>query len=285
MIKLSVDNYSKVIPLLLNVPFNTLFAEAVVENKVEGDIFVDHSLSPTVALIIHKYGMSLLCGSYKNIDFNKKLVGFLSNNSLNNRSKWMITYPESWELQLEVLLDKKLIRTENFQNTNHMNRNNYIVQTQRVNFKFTPDLFSYNCEVPPKFILKKINSSLYEKIYGSVIPQNFWNSKEDFLQKGIGFILLYEDQFVSTCFSSFIKGNHLELGVETAENFRHKGLAVYAASELIRFCIVKGYEPVWACREENIGSFKLAKKLGFQPLSFHNYYCIHNIAQQVQNLN
>jgi hypothetical protein len=50
------------------------------------------------------------------------------------------------------------------------------------------------------------------------------------------------------------------------------GFAEYTCSALIDYCIENNYEPVWACHLENIGSYKLAQKIGFTPSALIPYY-------------
>lgn len=66
--------------------------------------------------------------------------------------------------------------------------------------------------------------------------------------------------------------NQLEFGIETVDGFRGKGFAFHTASSLIDYCLENNYEPVWACRLENTGSYKLAEKLGFEPTVTLPYY-------------
>lgn len=277
MIELEQNNYYRVIQLLNEVPFNNYFAGSVVRNKVKGKIFVDSEQTPSACLIVHKYGMSLLCGSDRNDSFNNKVACFLKNDSINiSMAKWMLVHPESWCDKLSGLLGKDLLKVPDIKEDEHLRykESNKVLQTERVNFKFHKNLFVNNSKIPEGFILTRIDSEMYGKISGSVVPQNFWNSAEDFLENGIGFSLLSDDQVVSTCFSSFIIDDKLELGIETAERFRGKGYSIYPALALIEYCLSLGYEPIWACRKENIGSFKLAQKLGFLPFSNHPYYVL-----------
>jgi L-amino acid N-acyltransferase YncA len=77
---------------------------------------------------------------------------------------------------------------------------------------------------------------------------------------------------VSTAFSSFIHDHQLEIGIETSENSRGKKFAMVVCSSLIDYCLENNYEPIWACRAENIGSYKLAVTLGFEPIVSIPYY-------------
>lgn len=255
MIKLK-NRYDRVLPLIAKVPFNHLFATVVVEGKVDGHVYVDNDCAPTVCLIVHKYGMALLCGNHTNEFFNRRLIGFLNNNDLNNNTaKWLLTYPNDWDLKIQ-----------SFQTTAKL--------IKRINFTFKNEPTIEKMKIPTGMEIRKIDKEIYAKIEGTVIPQSFWNSAEDFLHNGIGYALLKGSEIISFCFASFIVGNQLELGVETNEKFRNKGYSIFAASKIIEFCLNHGFEPVWACRDTNTGSLKLAHRLGFSAKSYHSYYCI-----------
>jgi L-amino acid N-acyltransferase YncA len=60
--------------------------------------------------------------------------------------------------------------------------------------------------------------------------------------------------------------------METIEEYRGKGFAMNICAALIDYCIKNNYEPIWSCRLENIGSYKLAKKLGFELTLKLPYY-------------
>lgn len=270
MIKLDSNNYYKVIPLLNEINYNHLFARIVVNKKASGCIYVDNDQKPTVCIIIHKYGMAFLCGNYNNDSFNKDLIKFLKSNSI-NKPKWILVYPANWERKLDSLLGNDLISIND--DTSKFDIKKSFIKTERVNFKFDSCNYNYNI-IPQGFVLKRINSTIYSNIIGSVVPKYFWDSEEEFLNKGVGYTLLYNNQIVSTCFASYMDDNIIELGIETSEEYRKQGYSVYPAYALIEYCQKNGYELMWSCRKENISSFKVALKLGFTPHSYHPYYCV-----------
>jgi len=276
MRELHDDQYSRTRALVGAVPFNSLFARAVLEKKVRGRVLVDNEADPSVCLVVHKYGMSLLCGDPENRTFNRELKEFLQNDARNgNSAKWLVCFPNAWEGALRTLLGGDLVeemgRTQGFASTERPSP--AVLRTERLNFKFDGKP-STAPEVPADFVVRRIDSNLYDKIQGTVVPQYFWNSSQEFLAEGIGFSLLAGDQVVSTAFSSFVVEDQLELGVETHPDFRRRGLASFPASALVDYCLSHGYEPVWACRKGNIPSFRLAIRLGFSPSTVLPYYIL-----------
>ncbi|MGO0062997.1 GNAT family N-acetyltransferase [Brevibacillus fluminis] len=275
MIQLHPQEYAKAAPLVRSVPFNNLFARVVIENKVDGHVFVDDALNPSVSLIVHKYGMALLCGNHENDAFNHQLTRFLKHPAVAFPAKYLLTHPEQWEQKLTALFGSKMREVDGQQQGQENDA--FCLQTQRINYAYASPSCLHDIQVPASFTVTKIDQDLYRKIHevqSTVVPEHFWNSAEDFLENGIGFALLYDDQIVSASFASYIVDDQLELGVETTAAFRKKGYSVYAASALVSYCLANGYQPLWACRRENIGSSRLAERLGFVPASYHPYFCM-----------
>jgi L-amino acid N-acyltransferase YncA len=81
-----------------------------------------------------------------------------------------------------------------------------------------------------------------------------------------------DNNIVSIAFSSCIFENQLEIGVETSKDYRGKGFAKYVCNTMLNYCITNNFEPIWACRKENVGSYNLAKSLGFEECVTLPYY-------------
>jgi GNAT superfamily N-acetyltransferase len=288
MLKLDENGYHKVHQFIRDIPFNTFFARVVVERKINGSIYVDDASNPTTCLFTHPYGMSLLCGKTTNSDFNRKLCEFMLNErKVNRRPQWLMVHPEKWSKQLKQLLNNKLIKYPDIQLDKDMSKEeiearmnsltkDHVIEWTRVNFRFNKRKYYSNIKgkvkIPDGFKIARIYKDLFQRISGRVVPEYFWNSPDHFSNDGIGFCLMNEDKIISTCFSAWIVEKNLELGIETNENFRRHGYAMYPAAALIGYCLENHYEPVWSCNKENTGSFRLAQKLGFEvKCSLPNY--------------
>lgn len=105
-----------------------------------------------------------------------------------------------------------------------------------------------------------------------VSPHKFWTSADQFLAHGGGWCLERDGQLASMAFCSFRFDHQLEIGVETRAKYRGQHYAFYAACALIDQCISQGLEPIWSCRKENKGSYKLALALGFEATVEIPYY-------------
>lgn len=269
---LDKEQFSKLADRVNQIPFNNLFVRAVIEHMVSGKVYVDNALDVKTAYIVHPYGMTLLLGDSDNGDFNQQFRKYSLNiDGKRDSFEWMQTYPKSWDNKLKNLFGAQLIPSG--KNISKI-ENGIIELNTRVNFKFDKaayltnkvDSYGQNIEIT------QTDRQMFRQMKGTVVPKSFWDSEDDFFTNGIAYSLLYKGELASMSFSSYKFGDQIELGIETNPEFRGKGLAKIVCSALIDYCIEKNYEPIWACRKENIGSYKLALKLGFKPTLELPYY-------------
>lgn len=273
MISLQKEQYYKLLESIKSITNNNLFARAVVERVVEGEIFVDDAEDPKSFYLLHPYGMSLLFGDSTNENFNRAFKQYaLNGNKSRKMVEWMQVFPADWDAVLRDLLGENLVAPlspNTFASAIELNK--------RVNFKFNKDKFERakivnNTTEDPNIVIIRTDGDAFSKMTGAVVPLNFWNNAEDFLRKGVAFSLYYNEILASTAFSAYLHDDKLELGIETYEAFKGKGLAYKVCSALIDYCLENGFEPVWACKRDNIGSYQLAQKLGFENVKEISYY-------------
>lgn len=273
---LGKKDYSKLLEPINNVSFNNLFARSVIEQKVDGKIFVDNTDNPQTYYVIHSYGMTLLFGNSNNDEFNSSFREYALNlNHVRGKHEWMQVFPYNWNNVLNELFKNNLIKSVD----NIEKKEKGIIELNtRVNFKFNLDKYLRlrRTSSAPEIKIVRANKQIFRDMKGTVVPVYFWNNEDDFLKKGVGFSLFYNNKLASTAYSSFIIDDKFELGIETVEEFRGKGFAEITCSALIDYCIENNYEPIWACRLENIGSYRLAQKIGFEPFVEIPYYRLSN---------
>lgn len=273
MILLPKNKYNSVVEPLNQVSINNLYARSVVNKHVNGSIFVDNEEHPKTFYIVHPYSMTLLFGEPNNEDFNVDFkIHALNTHKKREKHEWMQAYPSgTWNLVLEDLFKEKLLRSQD----NKENKKDIIELNTRVNFKF--DLVDYmkakqDTKINEKYQIVRTDRTIFEKMNGSVVPKYFWDSAEDFCARGVGFSLLCDNEVVATAFSSFVHEKQLEIGIETVEKYRGKGFAKLVTFAIIDYCIENKLEPIWSCRLENTGSYKLAQQVGFKPTITIPYY-------------
>lgn len=273
---LNKTDYAKLTEPLQQATINNLFARSVIEQKVNGQVFVDDCDYPSTFYVIHPYGMTLLFGNSNNPSFNNSFKTYaLNQNGTRHKHEWMQAFPDNWYPVLRNLFGETLIPSAH--NTMQQEKGMIELNT-RVNFKFNKEKFLANRKTitNPDIRIAPANGEIFREMRGSVIPANFWNNEADFLQNGLAYCLFYQNQLASMAFSSFWFGNQFELGIETIAEFRGKGYAELVCTTLIDYCLANDYEPIWACRLENTGSYQLALKLGFEVYRTIPYYRLSN---------
>jgi len=269
---LGKNSYHLAAKTLSELTINHLFARAVVEQKVDGKIYVDDTEQPTTFLIAHPYGMSLLLGNENNDSFNAAFVDYaLNSNKFRQKTEWLQAYPASWNEKLAVLFANKMIRENEKTDVDNQDK---IELSTRVNFRFNEEKYlDFKRKLEKNtYEIVRTSKQHFEEINGTVVPTYFWNNAEDFSMNAVGFSLIYEGKPASTAFSAFIIDQKLEIGIESVAEVRGRGFALYTCSAMIDYCLENGYEPVWACRLENTVSYKLAQKLGFEPTLYIPFY-------------
>ncbi|WP_294750761.1 GNAT family N-acetyltransferase [uncultured Ruminococcus sp.] len=130
------------------------------------------------------------------------------------------------------------------------------------------DFYSYPAETAPElqipdgFIIRSIDRELFDSITGRVPPSLYWDSCEQFSKNGTGFCIMQGNEAASWAFTSAVSSEEADIGIETAEKYRHRGLALAAAAAVIRE-VLPDRRPTWTCQRSNRGSARIAEKLGF----------------------
>ncbi len=272
MILLGKARYDELIEPLENVTFNNLFARSVVEKNISGEVYVNNEKDPETFYVVHPYGMTLLFGDYNNEDYNLEFKSHALNlNQNRNVHQWMQVFPKEWDAVLNELFKGSIIKSS--ENADKISSGIVELNT-RINFKFNLNKYRYfkKNNIRDDWDIVRTDLAIFADMKGRVVPRDFWDSAEDFYENGVGFSLYYEGNLASTAFSSFVHDNMLELGMETVEEFRGKGFAQHTCSALIDYCLENNYEPIWSCSLENIASYELALKIGFEPTRSFSYY-------------
>lgn len=231
------------------LPINTLFADAVLTGSMDGSFLCNSSTEPTAFYVVHKYGMALLWGHWDGPA--DPLVPLLTDPRKSDT--WLQVYPEDvWVPLVRAAL---------------VSGGRPVDEHVRVNFAFNRDAFHRElAAAPPAGGVEIIatTAALFDAIDGTVVPKMFWPDADHFLAAGGGRTAMIDGKPAATAFVSFRRGLQAELGIETAECHRGGGLARRVTCEMIEACVAAGLEPVWACREGNVGSFRLALRVGFE---------------------
>ena len=113
------------------------------------------------------------------------------------------------------------------------------------------------------FRIEQIDSENISKIEGRIIPSFSWESPDQFLKDGFGYIALDKGRACAVAFSAAVSSDEVDIGVETHEDYRRKGLAGLLTDRMCEQIISIGKRPVWAHTVSNNGSMNTAMKCGF----------------------
>ncbi len=119
--------------------------------------------------------------------------------------------------------------------------------------------------VPDKeFTIERITEDNIGCVQGRIVPAFSWDNDNAFLERGSGYLAKTDTDFAAIAFSSAVSPEEVDIGVETAQAYRHHGLASYLAHRMCEEIIAQGKKPVWAHAETNEGSRKTALSAGFK---------------------
>ncbi|MFF2879186.1 GNAT family N-acetyltransferase [Gottfriedia sp. NPDC057991] len=259
MIKLNNKEYKNIFPLIISINYTPTFVYSVLQEIVDGDVFVDHIETPKSIFIGTKSGFYCVIGETSNISFNYWLKEFYIDR-VEEKELPFILYSSSgsWNQLINDLLNNKLTKLDRYSFT----------------FKFKEEILD-NYELPQDYSLKKIDENVLQSNVGfkPIYYKHYWDSVSNYLENGFGICVLHKEVSVCECTSVFANELFSEIDIATKEEYRGKGFAFIAAKMYIQDCINKGLAPRWECDIDNFGSIRLAEKLGFEePIHYAVYF-------------
>jgi len=128
-----------------------------------------------------------------------------------------------------------------------------------------------NARLPTGYSITPRNADLVKQSADYQMNLDSLGSIDSILHHTLGFVVLYEDQLVCEASTGAPTHGRIEIGVNTAEAHRRRGLAAMACAHLIEACKEKGYSTWWDCAKQNTASANLARKLGFENEREYRY--------------
>jgi RimJ/RimL family protein N-acetyltransferase len=260
MIELARHEFACALPLLSGIKQSVL-PYAICEGINPGRVFVDRREMPQTALIWSPVGYYFVAGEpdrmQDSADISQTLTEIFvpASQAGGETSFILIASDDGWKEHLLRLLPGR-----------------EVVEIYRRPFAFNAALFAaqgdWRERVPQSMHIQPVDAALAEQ--AGVLSS--WASLDDFLIHGIGFSVIDGDEVASVCSSIFANHTQVEIDVHTQEKYRHRGLAMLAASALIEACLRRGKQPNWECFWDNLPSAALAEKLGFTALPDYPAY-------------
>ncbi|MBR4905356.1 MAG: GNAT family N-acetyltransferase [Clostridia bacterium] len=145
-------------------------------------------------------------------------------------------------------------------------------------------LQSFVDALPKGYEIRRIDSEIYDLILSADDDDleyliGDFETKEAFLEKGRGFVVLKDGSVVAGASSEYCYRCGIEVEIDTVRSERRKGLATAVGAKLILSCMDDGLEPVWDAA--NLISVHLAEKLGYQFDYEYVYYWINEAQKRM----
>jgi GNAT superfamily N-acetyltransferase len=104
----------------------------------------------------------------------------------------------------------------------------------------------------------------------SYLELSDFDSVQDFIERGIGYVILDEQKVMGIAYSSLVCSTGIEVSVFVDEPYRQKGVATALSGKLLLECLKLNLRPNWDAA--NPESCKLAKRLGFSFVETYDSY-------------
>lgn len=259
-------DYYKTSYLLENVK-NFPEVRAIINNNNPGKIYVDDEDKPKTALVWNQ-GMQgfYFIGDDNNDNFLGNIKGYINDRIINKLKSKGINWFEisgvndRWNKRIEELFRDRGIKY-GYQLAYALDNNKSI----------------YKKGLIDGYDIRKLDESIFDvKVNNLDFVINelelFWGTMNKFLDNGICYYAIEDNKIVSMCYSGFKADKIQTIGIETLKEYRRKNYAYVLACKFIVDCYKRDIIPYWDCSEENIGSKKLAEKLGFEKNGQYRCY-------------
>ena len=245
MKRVSKDDHKDFISWAKANTANRVYPCSIAEGFQSGDIYVNDGDEPEAALFWHYCGFGYISG--------KASEEFLS---------------EVYE-EMTSGLERRLVLITADDDVIAYFRDKDVLMDSRAEYVYLPKgepgaaVESGNADVAADFQIEQIDAGNISKIGGRIIPSFSWESPEQFLKEGFGYVVLDRGRVCAVAFSAAVSSDEIDIGVETVEDHRRMGLAAMLADRMCRHITGLGKKPVWAHSISNKGSMNTALKCGF----------------------
>jgi len=117
--------------------------------------------------------------------------------------------------------------------------------------------------LPPGYEVYRMGRDLIEKSPRLDETLFRYRDLESYLKTGMDVCILHGDEFVCEAGTDMDVGGVREAGIVTERPYRGKGFGTIAVAHLLLWCDELGCATYWDCVKLNIGSLKIARKLGY----------------------
>jgi len=235
-----------------------------------GAIFVD-DLNQPKSVFGYSMRRFFLAGSPNNEGFNQAVKGFFNDTLYPNAAEMKIPHfnlhysPDDWDDVISFILNGV-----------------YPVRDGRHYYAFKDSQLKHDWRslIPEGFTLRRVDRDLLaeshlENLNGVIEElQSERSSVEDFLEKSFGYCLVHEnEEIIAWCMSEYNCAGRCEVGIETQEDYQHRGFATITASAVVDHALSTGISEVgWHCYASNQASIATALSVGLKKVVDYTVY-------------
>jgi GNAT acetyltransferase len=245
-----------------------LEAKAVIDGKHPGRLFVDDVNAPASGVVwLGSNNGFIFVGKEDNEGFNVEIKEFFNTVIKTDYEKVGYTvfeaigYHSKWN---ETII--KVFRE------NAVGYNQKVYELQKKHYRKDKDPV-----IEPGYEVMKVTKDTFNAPYENIdFLQSkilgFWSSFDQFLNEGVGYIAVFDEQIVSICFSGVVAGDVHGIDIETLAHHQGKKLALKVAHSFVKDCLENQITPYWDCMESNKPSVSVAENIGFKNTFNYIWY-------------
>jgi GNAT superfamily N-acetyltransferase len=99
-----------------------------------------------------------------------------------------------------------------------------------------------------------------------------WPAEERFYAQGFGVLAIARDEIVCWCTAEYVGPTHCGIGIATLPAYERRGIATATAARFLGEARQRGLTTCWECGRMNLGSVRVAEKLGFVRQAEERYW-------------
>ena len=253
MIKISANNYHLYTEWAKKNTANRVFPCSITEGLQSGEIYVDDDTDTSAVFFWHYCGFGYITGK-ASVVFLNDIYELMASGG---RRLVLITREED---VIAFFRDRENIQMDT--------RAEYVYPPAETDTVFMSDqesaIQNTGAAIQNQgFSIEKISAENIAGITGRIVPSFSWESADRFLMNGFGYVALEGDRICAVAFSAGISSEEVDIGVETREEYRGRGLASALAGKMCEHIMRIGKKPLWGHAGTNTGSMKTALKCGF----------------------
>ena len=224
MRKVPANDYKLYVPWARQNTANNVYPCSIAEGLQPGDIYVNDGPQIDAVFFWHYCGFGYISGkpSYQMLnDIYEKMTSSHS--------------------------ERRLVLITSDDDVTAFFRGKDVQMDYRAEYTYHPEAknqATVNAAESTQFHIEQINPANISRIHGRIIPSFSWDSPDRFLKDGFGYIALDRENVCAVAFSAAVSSDQIDIGVETHEVYRRKGLAAMLTNCMCAAIVKIGMGPL-----------------------------------------